>query len=125
VKINPEFNYQTERTSPEPDFTWEDLMEARTILGWKYRQCWAHYEWTCNRDNWMVNDQENNNKYRALQAKLAAQANIYADNHQTFLVELKSGKRLFILFHDWTIAIGTTARLGDLSTHKVIKTTDF
>lgn len=94
--------------TPEPHFTWKDLLEAKVIKGWGYRECWAHYDWKVEND-WP--NKEHHIAYQELHNLYSTQIEKWPDNHQTFLIELKSGQRLFVLFHDWTIGIGWTARL--------------
>lgn len=103
------YGYET----PEATFTWEDLKEATVIKAWTYRKLWAVCDWKVAPDVWYV-DQETkrtiHQAYDELHEYYIGQSDTHKDNHQTFLVQLKSGEQLFVMFHDWTIMIGLTAR---------------
>lgn len=118
--------FESNRGNAAP-FTFGDLLESRIIKGFKYREVWAQNEWRSDGDL-MSTRKEHNQEYNELHEYMAWHGRVMKDKHQSFLVELKQydkefrHTRLYVFFHDWSILIGTKARVGDLGGHKVIDT---
>lgn len=86
----------------EAAFSIEELLSAKALRGWRYRQMWITRSWE------ILGDSEKNlrNNLHDFQQRLANEMNIYIDNHQTFLVEITVDVKVFVMFHDSRIYIG-------------------
>lgn len=106
------------RGTKEPvPFTEAQLLQAKVLKGFRYREVWPLMRWEIKE----INDREQfvdlSRKYsdiRGMHDRFCKQGEVTCDNHQTFLVAI-NGRVYFVIFHDGGIWIGTEGRTGDVS----------
>lgn len=105
----------SDRRAPAPMFSVEELLTATVLKGWPCRGQWAAYMWQLNRTERVdgsLGFVRELPEVRELHYAWGDRANVSHDNHQTFLVRLSTGLRLFVTFHDGMVYIGSRTRDG-------------
>lgn len=95
-------------------FTVEELFAGRCLVAFSYREVWPNNKWslveTESKDHW-PQFEKNHPFIRAARLNWLKESlgTDHADNHQTFLVNVKN-YLYFVMFHDGYIFVGDTAR---------------
>lgn len=106
MQLEPEWEYD----SDSPELTPEMLLGAKALKRYGYRQMWSRGEWALRAEGFSDYGVYKVPEVKAARERWASEVGKkYNDNHETFLVEISSGLRLFVTFTDGFVRVGTGA----------------